>query len=317
MANTANKLRIIFGETVLGVKGDGFHYMFNYARGGFESLNRNGKEWIYRVPKPAFWRATTCNDRANNFSIKSNMWMGADLFSKAYKAEIIRDGVNLGMPTHPEINDLSNQEFCQELSIKMSYRINTVPATDVDVTYTIYPCGGIKVTCKYFGQKGLPQLPMFGLRFIMPTKAVSFTYDGLSGETYPDRMAGGEAGVYTVEGLPVTPYIVPQECGMHMDTNWVEITRNTTRRNTDTVSENFSLRFEKADETFAFSCLPYTPFELENATHHEELPPARFTVLTIAGKVRGVGGIQTWGADVEEAYHISGEEDHAFSFMIK
>ena len=40
-----------------------------------------------------------------------------------------------------------------------------------------------------------------------------------------------------------------------------------------------------------FSCLPYTASEIENATHHEELPPARRTVLCVYGAVRGVGGI--------------------------
>ena len=68
---------------------------------------------------------------------------------------------------------------------------------------------------------------------------------------------------------------------------------------------------------FAFSCLPYTAEELENAMHHEELPPARRTVLCVYGAVRGVGGINSWGADVEEAYHLSAEEDMAFSFNIE
>ena len=34
-------------------------------------------------------------------------------------------------------------------------------------------------------------------------------------------------GVYEVKGLPVTPYLVPQDCGMHMDSDWVEICRST------------------------------------------------------------------------------------------
>ena len=71
------------------------------------------------------------------------------------------------------------------------------------------------------------------------------------------------------------------------------------------------------DKPFAFSCLPYTAEELENATHHEELPPARRTVLCVYGAVRGVGGINSWGADVEEAYHLSAEKDMAFSFNIE
>ena len=56
--------------------------------------------------------------------------------------------------------------------------------------------------------------------------------------------------------------------------------------------------------------------ELENATHIEELPLARRSVLVIAGAVRGVGGIDSWGSDVEEQYHIDPEQDHEFSFTL-
>ena len=140
--------------------------------------------------------------------------------------------------------------------------------------------------------------------------------EGLSGEPYPDRKAGGVPGVYTVEGLPVTPYMVPQECGMHMDTKWVEVTRDTVLDNTVKGRHASSLRIENSGEPFAFSCLPYTCEELENATHHEELPPARRTVLCVYGAVRGVGGIDSWGSDVEEAYHLSAEKDYEVSFNI-
>ena len=175
---------------------------------------------------------------------------------------------------------------------------------------------GMTVTAHYFGQAGLPQLPVFGLRFVMPTMARGFTYEGLSGETYPDRMAGGVPGVYEVKGLPVTPYMVPQDCGMHMETKWVEIRRDTQLANTANPPES-ALKITMDDKPFAFSCLPYTAEELENATHHEELPPARRTVLCVYGAVRGVGGINSWGADVEEAYHLSAEKDMAFSFNIE
>ena len=89
-----------------------------------------------------------------------------------------------------------------------------------------------------------------------------------------------------------------------MDTAWVDVVRET------------SLRFGQIDQPFAFSCLPYTALEIENATHHEELPPARRTVFCIYGAVRGVGGIDSWGSDVEESCRISGEQDIDFSFVI-
>ena len=50
--------------------------------------------------------------------------------------------------------------------------------------------------------------------------------------------------------------------------------------------------------------------------HHEELPPARRTILCIYGAVRGVGGIDSWGSNVEDEYCISAEEDIDYSFTI-
>lgn len=71
-----------------------------------------------------------------------------------------------------------------------------------------------------------------------------------------------------------------------------------------------------SDREFAFSCLPYTASEIENALHHEELPLARRTVLCVYGAVRGVGGIDSWGTDVADEYHVSAEEDIRYSFTI-
>ncbi len=120
-----------------------------------------------------------------------------------------------------------------------------------------------------------------------------------------------------MEGLPVTPYLVPQENGMHMANKWVQITRATTLNNADPDAAPFRLKFEAPKKgKLNFSCLPYTSAELENATHPEELPAAHRTVLVIAGEVRGVGGIDSWGADVEEKYHIDATVDHDFSFKI-
>ena len=150
----------------------------------------------------------------------------------------------------------------------------------------------------------------------MPTMADKYMYEGLSGETYPDRKAGATKGVYEIDDLSLTPYLVPQECGMRMDTDWLEVTRHTSLNNSRKDHSAQVLRIEKNKSPFAFSCLPYTASEIENATHHEELPPARRTVLCVYGAVRGVGGIDSWGSDVEEVYHINAEEDISFSFTI-
>ena len=71
MENTADRLQIIYGDATLGVKGEDFRYIFSYASGGLESLHAGGKEWLYRTPKPTFWRAVTDNDRGNEFPLRS------------------------------------------------------------------------------------------------------------------------------------------------------------------------------------------------------------------------------------------------------
>ena len=317
MADTTNKLRVVFGDVTLGLGGDGFHYIFSYATGGPESLVAGGREWLYRTPKPTFWRALTDNDRGCQFHLTSGIWLAADMFIRVTGAEVAVDGKPIPLPMATENNRYTGNETAERVAITFHYQTVTVPAAAVDVTYDVTADGRIRVTCAYHGVKGLPELPVFGLRFVMPTKAVGFTYEGLSGETYPDRMAGGVPGVYKVKGLPVTPYVVPQECGMHMQTKWVRVRRDSALSNVRDEGLESSLTFSAADAPFAFSCLPYTAEELENATHHEELPPERRTVLCVYGAVRGVGGINSWGADVQPPYHISGEGEIAFSFDVK
>ena len=309
-------LRVVYGDYTLGVHGDGFDYIFSYAQGGLESLVKDGYEWLYRCPKPTFWRALTDNDRGSGFHLKSGSWMAADMFVGCKNIEVIMDGVSQGKPCAPDNNRYGGDVFAKEMQVIFLYETITTPATEVKVSYTVKESGSIKVDVHYFGAEGLPELPVFGMRFIMPTLADHYVYDGLSGETYPDRKKGALNGVFVVDDLSLTPYLVPQECGMHMDTNHVKIYRHKSLDNSRDDSSEQELTFEKFRNTFSFSCLPYTASEIENATHHEELPPARRTVLCIYGAVRGVGGIDSWGSDVEDAYRIDAQKNISYSFII-
>ena len=310
--------RIVIGDVTIGIQGQDFAYIFSVGMGGMESLYKDGKEWLYRAPRPAFWRAATDNDRGNGFVFRSAVWSAADRFVRCVKVTARMDEQEISMPPAPENNKYNGDETCDRFEISYTYETPTVPVTEVTVSYLVESDGRIHVQVDYLGKQGLPELPVLGLRFLMPTAAEGYTYEGLSGETYPDRMAGGIPGVYEVQGLPVTPYMVPQDCGMHMQTKWLEIGRKTSLDNTDRGERSSRLKITAEEgKHFAFSCLPYTAQELENAMHHEELPPARRTVLSVLGAVRGVGGIDSWGADVEAPYHISGEQNISYGFWIE
>ncbi|GHP13091.1 beta-galactosidase [Lentilactobacillus fungorum] len=316
MANQNNQLHVVYGDGDLGISGDNFEYLFSYSRGGLESLVIDHKEWLYREPKPTFWRATTDNDRGNGFSRRSAQWLGADLFSQATEVTVKVNGQPIEFPGAKTNNRYSNHEYENQVEVRYRFETATVPTTTVLVSYTVTPDGTIAVRVHFEGNAALPELPVFGMRFVLPTVATSYEYTGLSEETYPDRLAGGRHGTYRIDGLPVTKYLVPQDCGVHMKTDSVTITRNSTKNNADHSERPFKLTFEKLTEPFAFSCLPYTAEELENATHIEELPLKRRAVVSILGAVRGVGGIDSWGSDVEAPYHISAKQNIDFGFKI-
>ena len=262
------------------------------------------------------WRALTDNDRGNRFYLRSGMWLSADMFVDCKEIRVEVDGREIPLPKAPENNRYTGKERARKVRVSFLYETITQPATRVLVTYEVRANGRIRMRVQYFEKKGLPELPVFGMRFVMPTKADGYEYEGLSGETYPDRMAGGIPGIYKIQGLPVTNYLVPQDCNVHMETKWLKVYRSTSLDPAREPAPS-GLKFCGGEQSFAFSCIPYTPQELENATHQEELPPARRTVVSILGAVRGVGGIDSWGADVEPAYHISGEKDISYSFYIE
>lgn len=324
MENICKEMSVVYGDCSLGLHGQGFDYIFSYNAGGMESLVKNGREWLYRAPRPTFWRALTDNDRGNGFHLRSGMWLAADQFIRCQGVRVLVDGEDRHQPDPEGNNRFTGTETAAAAEICYTYETITVPAAIVEVSYLVEADGRIRVNVHYHGREGLPGLPVFGLRLVMPTPAAGFTYEGLSGETYPDRMAGGVPGIYEVEGLPVTPYLVPQDCGMHMGSRWVRIrpggsmsnvTRGPLALPAGEDGEDF-LEIRMEDAPFAFSCLPYTAEELENALHQEELPPARRTVLCVLGAVRGVGGRDSWGTGPEPAYEIDAAGEIQFNFSI-
>lgn len=304
-------MEIVFGDLSLGVRKGGASYIFAYNLGGIESLEKDGNEYLYRAPSLAFWRATTDNDRGNGFSKRSALWMGADAFSdvEGYEVEIDGREVPLSSLIAPGNNELISSPLrkADNVSIVFHFRTCTAPSASVSVRYSLEEDkDGVKVDYSYKGVPGLPELPVCGLRFILPFKAEAFEWDGLSGETYPDRLYGAVRGHYRIEGLPLCPYAMVQEYGMHMHTSELGIKCG---------NKELCIKAE-SDDGFSFSLLPASPMALENAYHNIDLPPQRYSYLTIAAAVRGVGGIDSWGSDVGKDAHIDSSGSYSVSFRI-
>ncbi|MDY4581735.1 MAG: glycoside hydrolase family 2 TIM barrel-domain containing protein [Candidatus Faecousia sp.] len=282
----AAPLTTVHGDGALGVRGDGFEVLFSYVEGGPVSLKTGGREWLWRAPRPAYWRAPTENDLGNGFAAGSSLWAAVDSWQKCGDIQILADGENA-------------------VSIRYTFTAPAMPGLKTQVTYTLKSSGCLDVDVHYFGGENRPQLPLFGLRFATPSPVEQVEWTGLSGETYPDRRKGGRFGTHR-ESPHIPGYLVPQECGNHMDT-----------RQTRLRTGGSDLVLEMTDRPYAFSAIPYTPQQLSEAYHTWELPAPCRTVVTVCGAMRGVGGIDSWGSDVEEAYHVLPDRDIRFSFRIR
>ena len=103
----------------------------------------------------------------------------------------------------------------------------------------------------------------------------------------------------------MTPYLYPQECG-----------NRTHVRELSIAGENTKLKIKGED--FEFSALHYTPYELENVRHKDELPNVYQTVLCINEKQMGIAGDDTWGAKTHDEFLLDKEKHHLrFSFKGK
>ena len=285
-----NTMKIIHGDVNIGVKGDGFHILFSRQEGGIVALRYGEKEWITRPPMPAYWRATTDNDRGNKFSINSAVWMSAGLFPE-YRTDSV------------QMNEQPDQiSFCY------TYELPVVPHTRTQVTYTVTPDGKIQVKVHFFGQPGLPELPCLGMQFRFLDTADRFDWYGMGPEeNYCDRAAGARLGIYSSTPMEnLSRYLVPQECGNRTGVRWL--------RAAD--ADGHGIRFTAIGRPFEASVLPFTAEELESAWHPQELPRPHYTVVKILAGQRGVGGDDSWGAPVHPEYCISAEEDIIFEFSI-
>ena len=85
--------------------------------------------------------------------------------------------------------------------------------------------------------------------------------------------------MYEVQGLPVTPYMVPQDCGMHMQTKWLEIVRKTSLDNTDRGGRSSRLKITAEEgKTSHFLVCPIRRrnWKMQCTTRNSLLPAGRW-----------------------------------------
>ena len=285
LKHASSKVSIVEDYLNIGIIGDGFAIKFAKNR-GLTSMKIEDEEMIRTVPKPNFFRASTNNDIENKYGYRYAAWLSASMFSIPKFTKIIK-----------------NETFCE---VHFDYLLPNLGGGDVHVVYTVYGDGELAIDMSYMPSEDFIEMPAFGMMFGLYKNYDDITYLGRGPlENYIDRNKGAVLGKYTYKASEnVTPYLYPQECG------------NRTGVNNITISSGKHSLIIKGNN-FEFSAIPYTPFEMENAKHADELPSPYQTVLCIYERQMGVAGDDTWGAKTHDEYLLSNSKEHRLSISIK
>ncbi len=276
-----------------GARNDDFTFIFGKGwravKGGIVSMKYSGEEFVFLPPTPTYFRAYTDNDKGFHLSDKANFWHFLSMY---------------------QLSDMSSHENKGDY-IEGSYKYydpkdNTVYST---VTYRAYPEGRVEVDVKYIGGENRPILPLFGWEMKIDKKYNNVEYFGKGPvENYRDRNNGVYTDVFktTVEDN-LTPYLIPQEVGNRTGVRYARFTDD----------NGHGLLFAAKSDTFELGFLPYSAYEMENATHLDELPARNYTWIRIMAAQMGVGGDDSWGAPVHEEFMLDASKDYEMSFEIR
>ena len=262
--------------------------IFSRPEGGIASLVYGGNEYITRTPKLTFWRAATDNDRGSRYGFDRGCWMTAGMHARTKECQLT--------------------EGKTSVTVKYLYELPSPLAAEVWASYTVLADGSIRTELSWGGQKGLPEMPAFGMEFRMKERFGKFRYYGCGPEeNYRDRKEGARLGIF--EGSAeknLTPYLVPQECGNRTGTRWLEVSDGAGN----------GLRFS-GEMPFESSVLPCSAYELENAAHQEEVPKRHYTWVRVLAGQMGVGGDDSWGAPVHPQYLMPADREWRIVFTIQ
>ncbi len=273
----------------IGVVGEDFHVIFAIAQGGMVDYTYGGKQMLRGVMKPNFYRASTQNDRANRYGYRYGQWLLASLYQKGFFKEAYLN------------------EEKTEATVIFEHELVDGSSARCEVIYKIDGEGQVDVEMILHQDEHMIEPPEFAMMLTLPKDYGHVEYFGYGPEeNYCDRNMGAKTGIYDYEVIDnVTPYLVVQECGNRTGVYWAKVMDDKGR----------GLCF-KADE-MEFNALPYTPMELENAMHIDELPDPYQTVIRASYGQMGVAGDNTWGARTHEEFLLPKGEKLIFHFSFK
>ncbi len=263
---------LIWGKDNVGISLDIAQFLIKYT---FAKVNAILIDDLNILEKPIsleFWRAPTNNDKANNNSFKWAKNKAASLYQKLSKVE-------------QGENKATFELDCFDQKYLLSYTFNNKNKMQIDI--------------KRLTNDKL-DMPCFGITFALNNKYRKIKYLGnTKGEAYWDRKESALLGIREESiNEQYVKYVDPQECANKTDLRYVELLDD----------NNHGLRITTST-IFEGSFLPYSPHEIEEAKHLEDLKTHNFNTIRILHGQSGIAGDDSWGAPIHEQYLYKGIDD--------
>jgi beta-galactosidase len=284
---SANALVVTDVKNELTIKGQNFTVGFSKTiRGGLHSYNYNGREQVKDTLLPHFTRPLTDNDKRG--------WKPQRKLKQWY---------------NEDIRLISATVDKKQNSVVVSYMYSLInDSANVNILYTVYNNGVVKINYFLTVKPGLPNIPKVGMQM-----GIERSYDNIEWfgrgekENYIDKNYGADEGVYKLAvNQFMENYVVPQENGNRTDVRWMFLA--------DKQKEGLLV---VADSLLSMSAWPYTEENIQNAKHTNSLKDAGLITLNIDLVQMGVGGNDSW-SDVAaplEKYQVPAR-DYNYSFYL-
>jgi beta-galactosidase len=290
----------------LEIGGTDLRVVFNLEKGCMESYNFKGKELLLKGPQPDFWRPPTDNDYGYGMDRWMGVWKKAGERIKVTKASI----------TQPDMG---------KVVVVFRYDISGLEGEKIAGYSTVYTVlGSSDVIVTNFFEKiseKIPEIPRMGMQMQLPEEFTNLKWLGRGPqENYTDRKTAADVGLYesTVADQYV-PYIRPQENGYKTDTRWLTLT-----------NDNGTGLLVSGDPLFCFAALNNIHDDFESPgklsqyrkdaktanTHTIDVKPYELVNLNIDLGQMGVGGDDSWGAQIHPEYRLQ-ERKYEYSFRLR
>ena len=272
-----------------------FTVNFSTESGEMTSLKYGDREMLKAGFQPNFWRGLTDNDVPNGTPVRCAQWKGTMDRAKLVKIDML-----------PASDNFSADVIAE-------YRLDEQDAY-LEMNYRILGSGVIKVEMSFIpGSKELPEMPRFGMRMIMPQEYDRMTWFGRGPhENYADRKMSAAIGLYQASVWEqFHPYVRAQETANKCDTRWMSLCDKDGSGLLIVGTQPLSV----SAWNFKMDAIEYVPFSVQRkhggSVEKEDLVWVNIDLLQM-----GVGGDNSWGAQVHPEYTIT-PEARKYSFTIQ